>query len=116
MEKLKVRIIKTTVKRSMTLHNFGENTVYFKDYGFIDDYGNLLSLSDHTIFSGGLSKGNYFQIGPLEIPSTIIGSYAITTTQRFRAFNFDSKVPGYRRVWIKLKVWWKPTIIRLMPV
>ena len=92
-----------------------------KDYGFINKSGRLLSLPqlwtdepepDENIGVRGkpyfTQHGDLFETGPIVLRDEQIGAFAITAGQKRHILDFGDDVPLYKRLRIRLKVWWKP--------
>lgn len=93
------------------------------DWGFIESDGVFRSLIVEWEIGGLLSheitqKGNfrlesfgqYYETGyqRIQIP---MGAYAISATQRIPIITFDSGMPMWRRIWIRLRLFFQPSYL-----
>jgi len=107
---------------SLHVLSCSDHRMKLKDYGFIDRSGAMLSLpaldafesrpeDDHVPVSGSSSlekRGDIFEIGPVRLRDKQIGAYAITVGQRFRRTAFHGDIGLPMRLWLKIKIAFKP--------
>jgi hypothetical protein len=99
-----------------------DHRMELRDYGFIAETGNLLSLPDLWANDPGPDdervamrgsrvfekRGALFEIGPVSLRDRPIGAFAITAGRDRYSLGFRD-ISLCRRSLIRLKIWWKPT-------
>ena len=99
-----------------------DHQINLRDYGFIGPSGALLSVpqldndqsgeSFDQVYARGSTtfekRGDLYETGPYNLPEKQIGAYAVTLGSERYSVSFFG-VPRYKRLWLRLKIWWKPT-------
>ena len=114
--------VSPTIERETMLHviNHSEHSIELRDWGFIEADGSFRSflmeweagwLQSEDIVSQGSRKlaarGAFFESGYV-CRNQPFGAYAISVMQNIPRLYFTSKMPHWRRIWIRLRLWFQP--------
>lgn len=104
----------------MHVVSHSDHPINLTDWGFIEADGRFNSfrmawetggLQNEQITSCGSSEierfGAYFETGYVR-NDTPLGAYAISITQHRPTLCFDSEMPYWRRLWIRLRLLFQP--------
>ena len=100
--------------------SYSDHPIKLSDWGFIEADGRFSSivmdwetgtLRSAEVLTRGSSElvgfGSHFESGCVrrEAPS---GAYAVSITRRSPFLYFDSAMPRWRRLWIRVRLWFQP--------
>jgi len=107
----------------MSVVSRSDHPIRLTDWGFIEANGTFTSLimeweaggiHSEEIETRGTSRlegfGQHFETGYVrrEMP---LGAYAISATQRSPVITFDTTMPMWRRVWIRMRLLFQPSYL-----
>ncbi len=110
------------IERETMLHvvSHSDHLIRLADWGFIEADGSFRSflmdweagqLHNEDVLSRGSSElsgfGAHFESG-YERREQPLGAYAVSNTQKRPRLYFSSDMPYWRRIWIRLRLWFPP--------